>query len=163
MKDNELIEKIKNSDVQIEKLFWLPGISLIADNLDDFTEIFDDYAPEDIRKIFGLNPEEHDYFFSDFEHKDDDDDDLDYFEYKNFMDWLSKRCKGFVAQLTIPVKENFGEDGKAINFRYWCVYQPVIYADTFEELIDKAIRKGQECETKDREKWWRAEINKVGK
>lgn len=143
MNNMELIEELSNSDAQIERLFWLPAIELIADKCDDFTDMFDGLEPEEIEKIFNLTSKEDDDFLSDFS-----------WDAEEFIGWLAEMGRsGFVAQLSIPVKRNFTSNGVPLSFSYGHVHCPVVYADTFEELISKIVSESKECEDGDREEW----------
>ena len=140
MKNKRLVEKLGNYSVQIECLVWLPGIKSIATHFDYLSNDLEDFSSEEIAKIFNVDQEEYERFLVD-ENR---------FDFEEFIGWLCERGKdGFIATLLIPYKE-FVTDRSGYTCSYNRCYCPLIYADTFEELINRAIALDKKFEDDER-------------
>jgi hypothetical protein len=140
MNGKKTAERFYDSNVVIEKIIWLAGISTLFQG-DQFEEFVQDHSPDEMADIFELpNAKQLIELDNDGE-----------FGSEAVLDVLYRFGKfGFLAEVVIPVKK-FRKDGESYSFSYGSRYCP-IYAETIEELIEKAIKESKEFEESDRKK-----------
>lgn len=137
MTNEQILEKLKGHTIYMVQMFLVAMLNPKSVSV-EFDSWYDQFEEaEDIANIFGLDIEELIEL------------NILFFDPEGFVDYLQKHGRyGFITELHIPVKYNFKDDGSYYTSKK--MRSKSVYADTFEELIDKAIEVEKKYEQIDR-------------